>query len=135
MGCEAEVVQYVNNERTAAGLQPVTEDPILDKLAAIRAGETVSLFSHTRPDGRGCFTVFSDYGVTYHGAGENIAAGHENANQVMYMNEDSSHIGWMYSPGHKANIMNGSYTKIGVAARYVEGSTYKYYWCQLFTYD
>ena len=135
MGCEAEVVQYVNNERTAAGLQPVTESPVLDKLAAIRAGETVSLFSHTRPDGRTCFTVFSDYAVTYRGAGENIAAGHENANQVMYMNEDASHIGWMYSPGHKANIMNGSYTKIGVAARYVEGSAYKYYWCQLFSYD
>ncbi|GEM_PF-6268672 len=135
MGCEAEVVQYVNNERTAAGLQPVTESPVLDKLAAIRAGETVSLFSHTRPDGRTCFAVFSDYGVTYRGAGENIAAGHQNANQVMYMNEDANHIGWMYSPGHKANIMNSSYTKIGVAARYVEGSAYKYYWCQLFSYD
>ena len=135
MGCEAEVVQYVNNERTAAGLKPVTESPVLDKLAAIRAGETVSLFSHTRPDGRSCFTVFSDYNVTYRGAGENIAAGHDSAERVMYMNDDAEHIGWMYSPGHKANIMNGSYTKIGVAARYVEGSTYKYYWCQLFTYD
>jgi uncharacterized protein YkwD len=53
---------------------------------------------------------------------ENIAMGQQSSKQVV----DS----WMSSPGHRANILNGSYTKIGVAAyRTPDG---RIYWCQQF---
>jgi uncharacterized protein YkwD len=42
------------------------------------------------------------------GAGENIAYGNVSADQMMTM--------WMNSPGHKANILNASYTGIGIGA-------------------
>ncbi len=40
--------------------------------------------------------------------------------------------GWMNSQGHRANILNASYTKIGVA--YYQNSNGVTYWVQLFTY-
>ena len=39
--------------------------------------------------------------------------------------------GWMRSDGHRANILNASYTKISVSC-YYDGSTY--YWVQNFAY-
>ncbi|GGD83887.1 hypothetical protein GCM10010911_47630 [Paenibacillus nasutitermitis] len=46
-------------------------------------------------------------GISFSSAGENIANGQTSAEQVM--ND------WMNSEGHRANILNGSYTKIGIA--------------------
>lgn len=40
--------------------------------------------------------------------------------------------GWMNSPGHRANIMNENYTKIGVG--YYQNANGVNYWTQLFTY-
>ena len=37
---------------------------------------------------------------------------------------------WMNSSGHRANILNPSYTRIGVAAYVTPGGTI--YWCQQF---
>ena len=39
--------------------------------------------------------------------------------------------GWMRSDGHRANILNASYTKISVSC-YYDG--YTYYWVQNFAY-
>ena len=59
------------------------------------------------------------FGVTYKSAAENIAMGQRSATEVVK--------GWMESPGHKANIMNPSYTHIGVGL-----SDSGYYWTQQF---
>lgn len=57
--------------------------------------------------------------------GENIAWGQENEKSVMKS--------WLWSPGHRANIMSTSYTKIGCAASY---SSYdRLYWCVCFGKD
>jgi len=53
---------------------------------------------------------------------ENIAMGHPNSRDVVN--------GWMNSAGHRANILNSSYTRIGVAAYMTNGGTI--YWCQQF---
>ena len=57
--------------------------------------------------------------ITYKSAAENIAMGQRTAAEVVE--------GWMNSPGHKANIMNASYTHIGVGL-----SDSGYYWTQQF---
>jgi len=41
---------------------------------------------------------------------------------------------WMNSEGHKANILNDSYSQIGIACYYDPNSAYGYYWVQLFIY-
>lgn len=117
----AQVVALCNEQRAANGLGPLTEDAALDSRAQIRAGELITTFSHTRPDGSSCFTVIGD--VSWTTCGENIAAGYQTPQDVVN--------GWMNSEGHRANILNPAFTKIGVG--YCTGGSYGTNWVQLFT--
>lgn len=128
---EEEVVDYrqqvldlVNAEREKEGLPALILDEDLCKAADIRSAELVELFEHTRPDGRDCYSVLDDQGISYSIAGENIAAGHASPEEVVE--------GWMNSEGHRANILNAEFTKMGISLCKVD-SGYYYYWAQLFT--
>lgn len=113
-----QVASLVNEERAKAGLSPLTLDAALSENAEVRAGEIVQNFSHTRPDGRSALTAITS---SYRSAGENIAYGQKSPEEVMN--------GWMNSSGHRANILNSSFTKIGVG---VVESGGRLYWVQLF---
>ena len=115
-----QIVALCNEYREAEGLEPLTEDPELDALAQIRADEIVVYFEHIRPDGSDCFTVMEDYKCTL--CGENIAAGQGNPKDVV--------DAWMDSEGHRANIMNKDFKKIGIG--YSAGGEFGAYWAQLF---
>lgn len=119
-----QVINLVNKERAKEGLSALTYDAEIEKAALVRAKETEKSFSHTRPDGRHFTTALKDAGVAFRGAGENIAYGQKTPEEVMQ--------GWMNSPGHRANIMNKNYTKIGVG--YYQNANGVNYWTQLFTY-
>ena len=118
----AEVVRLVNAERAKEGLTALNSDSLVQSAAQVRAKEIANKFSHTRPDGRNCFTALSEAGVKYLNAGENIAYGQKTPAEVVKA--------WMNSPGHRANIMNANFTTIGVGC-YKSGNTY--YWSQFFT--
>lgn len=118
------VVELVNEERAKAGLGALTLDKSIESAALIRAKETEVSFSHTRPDGRSFSSVLTDHGINFRGSGENIAWGQQTPEEVMN--------GWMNSDGHRANILNSSYTNIGVG--YYQNSAGQKYWTQLFTY-
>lgn len=120
-----EVANIVNQYRADAGLPPLTLSPSLCEAAEIRATELLTSFSHTRPDGQTCFSAFDSLGIPYGYAGENIAAGQTSATEVMNS--------WINSPGHKKNIMNPNFTKIGIACYYDASAPYSYYWVQMFT--
>ena len=117
-----QVVELVNVERAKEGLAALTFDEQMGNAALVRAKETEQSFSHTRPDGRSFSTALTDAGVTYRSAGENIAYGQKTPQQVVE--------GWMNSPGHRANIMNSGFTRIGVG--YYQNSAGVNYWTQLF---
>ena len=119
-----QVVNLVNQERAKAGLSPVTADTSIQAAAQVRAKEIEKSFSHTRPDGSSFSTALTQQGVTYRGSGENIAWGQKTPEQVMN--------GWMNSDGHRANILNKNFTKIGVG--YHQNASGTNYWTQLFTY-
>lgn len=53
-----EMLAMVNGERARLGRKPLQWDAALEEAAMQRAAETYILFSHTRPDGRDCFTAF-----------------------------------------------------------------------------
>lgn len=53
----AEVLELVNRERAKAGVRPLQLAEDLTAAASIRAKELPRQFSHTRPDGRDCFTA------------------------------------------------------------------------------
>jgi uncharacterized protein YkwD len=63
--------------------------------------------------------MIKNFGLTYRSAGENIAYGYRTPSDVV--------TGWMNSPGHRANILNGSFKQIGVG--YVADGNY---WTQMF---
>ena len=118
---EAEVISLVNAERAKQGLAALKKDSGAVNVARVRAKEIVSSFSHTRPDGRSCFTAASDLGVTYRSAGENIAYGYPTPAAVV--------SGWMNSDGHRKNILSSSFTKIGIGCFSSGGVLY---WSQFF---
>ena len=98
------VLQLCNNERRAAGLKDLyTREDLLWDLAMARAQETTRQFSHTRPDGTSCFSLFREQGF-YGYLGENIAAG------KLYQDPDKVVEAWMNSPGHRSNILSDNYT-------------------------
>lgn len=113
------VWEIVNEERAAVGLSPLAYRSDLQEYADIRAQEIAQSFSHTRPNGDSCFSVFDDYNGNIMGMGENIAYGYPTPEEVME--------GWMNSSGHKSNIL-GSYNGIVVGV-------YGNYWVQLFIYE
>ena len=119
---EEQVVALVNAERAKEGLPALKIDATLQSAALARAKETVQLFSHTRPNGSSCFTILNEYGISYRTAGENIAYGQRSPEEVVNA--------WMNSEGHRANIMNKSFTTIGIG--YHQAANGTKYWSQLF---
>ncbi|MGM9606892.1 MAG: CAP domain-containing protein [Oscillospiraceae bacterium] len=116
-----EVLKLVNAERANAGLPALTLNEKVCEAAQLRAEEITTVFSHTRPNGSDCFTALT--GISFRTAGENIAAGQSSPASVMNS--------WMSSSGHKANILNGNFTSIGIG--FVKSDTgYRYYWVQMF---
>lgn len=118
---EAQVVALVNSERARYGLSALVSDDGAVSVAHIRAKEIVQSFSHTRPDGRSCFSAAADMGVAYRAAGENIAYGYATPQEVV--------DGWMNSEGHRKNILSSSFTEIGVGCYEYNGVLY---WSQFF---
>ena len=118
---EAEVVRLVNEVRAKNGLEPLTLNWELSRVARYKSQDMKDkgYFSHTSPTFGTPFQMIRDFGLSYRTAGENIARGYATPKAVM--------DGWMNSPSHKANILKASYKQIGVG--YVaQGS----YWTQQF---
>lgn len=125
-----EILRQTNKIRVENGLNAFTApSSALAKAAAIRGSEQAESYSHTRPDGRKCFTVLDDCGVTRTRAGENIAKGTADAFTPEYIVNM-----WMGSEGHRANILNPAFTSMGVGyGRDGEDEASQYeYFVQLF---
>lgn len=123
-GFESDMLKQVNAQRAKNGKSALTLNQSLCASARVRASEIAKdgCFSHTRPDGSGCFTAIS--GVSYRTAGENIAMG-----TWGYYGVDEIMDGWMNSEGHRANILNGDFSEVGFGCVVVNGNGY---WVQMF---
>lgn len=117
-----QVVALVNAERAKEGLAPLSIDTKVQAAAQVRARECEQSFSHTRPNGSNFATALKEQNVSYRRAGENIAWGQRSPEEVVNA--------WMNSSGHRANIMNKNFTKIGVG--YYQNAKGVNYWSQLF---
>lgn len=116
-----QVVDLINKERLNEGLQPLEIDTKLAQSAQAKSQDMKinNYFSHTSPTYGSPFDQMKSFGISYRSAGENIARGQRRATEVV--------DAWMKSPGHKANIMNPSFTHIGVGL-----SDSEFYWTQQF---
>jgi uncharacterized YkwD family protein/spore coat assembly protein SafA len=118
---EQHVLRIVNEQRTNNGLKPLQMDWEVQRVARTKACDMASkrYFSHTSPTYGSPFDMLKQFGVSYRSAGENIAQGQRTPQEVM--------DAWMNSSGHRANILKGDFTHIGVG--YCEQGNH---WVQMF---
>ncbi len=118
---ESEVVRLVNAERAKSGLAPLTQNWELSRVARYKSQDMKDngYFSHQSPVYGSPFQMMRSFGISYRTAGENIAKGQSTPAAVV--------SAWMSSAGHRANILNESFTQIGVG--YVPSGKY---WTQMF---
>ncbi len=118
---EKEVVRLVNEIRVKNGLKELTYNWELSRVARYKSQDMKDnrYFSHTSPVYGSPFQMMRSFGITYRSAGENIARGQRSPEAVVNA--------WMNSSGHRANILNASFTEIGVG--YVADGNY---WTQMF---
>ncbi len=118
---ESEVIRLVNEIRQQNGLKPFQTNWELSRVARYKSQDMVDnhYFSHNSPTYGTPFQMMKAFGLSYRTAGENIAYGYRTPKAVV--------DGWMNSSGHRANILNPSFTQIGVG--YVTNGNY---WTQMF---
>lgn len=118
------VLNLVNEERAKQGLKALTLSAKLTDIATMKSKDMADkgYFDHNSPTYGSPFQMLQDFGVHYSSAGENIAAGQKSPEEVMNA--------WMNSSGHRANILNKSFTEIGIG--YYQGGKYGVYWTQTF---
>ncbi|MCA9997838.1 MAG: CAP domain-containing protein [Anaerolineales bacterium] len=127
---EQDVLTLVNSERAKVGCGALTAN---DKLVAAARGHSQDMaandfFSHTGSNGSSPGDRIEAQGYNWSTWGENIAAGYTTPADVMG--------GWMDSPGHRDNILNCSFTEIGIGYVYNANDAgavdYRHYWTQVF---
>ena len=116
-----DVLDLVNDQRAANGLSALTLNSDLCAVAQEKARDMhdQGYFDHNSPTYGTPFDMMRSFGITYSAAGENIAMGYQTASAVVNA--------WMNSSGHRANILNSSFTQMAIG--YVESGNY---WCQMF---
>ncbi|AQS60062.1 CAP domain-containing protein [Desulforamulus ferrireducens] len=121
---EQTMINLINKERIANGLQPLSYDAALAKVARDKAKDMVdnNYFSHQSPTYGSPFDQMKSNGITYRYAGENLAGA---------SNVNTAHTNLMNSDSHRKNILNANYTKVGVGV--IEGGPYGKMYVQEFT--
>lgn len=124
-----ECFDYMNQLRVQKGLEPLNWDEKLYELAEYRVREfyqqykdsglgwmtAFEKFAHTRPGGIPCGSIEEDanYGMNVGSSG--WAHGGENAaGSTSYQSGYDWFMQWYNSPGHRDNMLNGSFTDVGV---------------------
>jgi uncharacterized protein YkwD len=104
---EKQMLDLVNQERVANGLQPLAPDPELTEVARRHSADMFArgYFAHDTPEGRTPFDRMKDANVHFLTAGENLAL----APTLSF-----AHRGLMNSPGHRANILRPQFGRVGI---------------------
>jgi uncharacterized protein YkwD len=125
-GASNAIVDLTNAERSRAGLPVLQAEARLNQAAQLHADQLVAAgrLEHTLPGAR--YPRLEDriaaVGYDWRAIGENLASGQSSAAQAVTT--------WMSSPGHRANIMNTTFTEIGASIAFDGGG--RPYYVQVF---
>ena len=110
---EAAVLYLINTIRAENGLGALTANQALNNIARSRSTDLLNrnYFSHYTPEGKTIFNFLKENGIGYSNAGENLA----HSMPAGIGSPDAFMNAWMNSPSHKANILRGAYTQIGIS--------------------
>jgi len=103
------LIDQTNVERSGQHLGTLVSNPKLEAAAKLKADDMAArgYFAHNTPDGRNPWWFVKAAGYEYDAAGENLAVNFSDSSDVTKA--------WMNSPLHRANIVNGNFTEIGIA--------------------
>lgn len=103
------VVSETNVRRVANGKSTLVLSEKLSQSAQVKANDILEeqYFDHVSPDGVTVGTLVSEAGYEYIRVGENLALGG-------FTSESDVVNAWMNSEGHRANILDGSYSDLGI---------------------
>lgn len=106
---QQEILDLVNQDRITHGLSELSLNSTLNLAALAKAQDMLvhNYFAHTSPSGATPWHWFKTMGYNYTYAGENLAEGYSDAQDL----EKS----WMASPSHRANILSPYYSEVGLA--------------------
>lgn len=106
---QSALILETNQNRANLGLGILKESKVLDQAALMKAQDMLrnQYFAHQSPAGVTPWYWFKTLGYNYKYAGENLAIGFFDSQEV--------YQAWLDSPTHKANLLNPNYKEIGVA--------------------
>ncbi|MPM33748.1 hypothetical protein SDC9_80326 [bioreactor metagenome] len=126
---EKEILTYVNQERSKAGLNPLTWEENMRPIARYKSNNMLqyNYFEHNTPSLNNASPM--DLATKYfkynsNGYGENIfySQGYpEGTTTAKYLVDQ-----WMNSPGHRANILNANWTKMSAGVVFSSQGNYAY---------
>jgi uncharacterized protein YkwD len=121
---EERMLELVNEERRKVGAKPLVMDALLTEVAREHSRDMWNrqYFSHYNPDGEDPFDRMKRHKVQYLTAGENLA---------LAPTVSVAHQGLMNSPGHKRNILDPNFGRIGIGV--ISGGFYGKMFTQAFT--
>ncbi len=103
------LVDQTNDNREEESIVSLRVNPLLEEAARLKAEDMANggYFAHTSPTGKNPWYWLGQVDYTFTSAGENLA--------VNFVDSEDVTEAWMDSPGHRANILNGNFTEIGIA--------------------
>ena len=121
---EDEMLKLVNGERTKRGIKPLSMENSLRFLARAHSRDMLAkgYFAHINPENKDPFDRMETAGINYEYAGENLA---------LAPTVDLAHEGLMNSEGHKANILDPNFGKVGIGC--IDAGPYGKMFSQEFT--
>jgi uncharacterized protein YkwD len=104
---EAAMLVMINEERRKHGLKPLQADPEMLQVARAHSQDMFAkgYFAHDDPEGRDPFDRMKAANIHFETAGENLA---------LAQTVEIAHVNLMNSPGHRANILNPSFGRVGI---------------------
>lgn len=104
---EIQMLELVNKEREKAGLKPLKADPEIAQVARAHSKDMFArgYFAHMNPDGKNPFDRMRAANIQFTAAGENLA---------LAQTVEIAHTNLMNSPGHRANILNPAFGRLGI---------------------
>ena len=125
-GLESSLIQLINQERQSRGVGTLSQQSQLTAAARIHSEDMAcnDFVDHTGSDGSLPWDRARAQGYSYSAIAENIFAGSSSAQSIFN--------GWMNSPGHRDNMLNPTYTEIGIGYQYWSDSTYRAYTTAVF---
>jgi hypothetical protein len=102
------LTEETNISRVASGAPTLTYNPLLEKAATLKARDMAEkgYFAHTSPLGVTPWYWLNEARYEFSAAGENLA--------VNFFDSKDLAEAWMNSPTHRANVLNPTFSEIGI---------------------